>query len=239
MFDAGSPCGPRRERRPEEETARSRRQPDGTPAFTKVKGSASFDRYDRPPLFIPDTTKPYVIVSFVCMVVVAVRDAQRPWIVVPGAPANRFRRPRAQSTSELSLESLPWWRRLPERSAPFVSAGGGIALRYPAPAAILHGPQLAVHILIQRIQIDVSQELRSLIPQRQAAPPLARRKQVVAGEIMDGFFLCVRSIDDAACQLQGGPALHARRPTWRAPGPCACPCPRGTHRSPSKSASRR
>ena len=82
MFDASRQIGPRRERHPEEETAHSRRRPAVIPAYE--------DRTESSP-FIPDATKPDIIVSFLRLVVVAVRHAQVPRIVVPRASPDHFR----------------------------------------------------------------------------------------------------------------------------------------------------
>jgi hypothetical protein len=65
--------------------------------------------------------------------------------------------------------------------------------------------------LIQRVQINVGEELRRLVAQWQPAPPPARREQVVAREVGLDRFLRVRSVDDASSQGESGAALEDTR----------------------------
>lgn len=55
-------------------------------------------------------------------------------------------------------------------------------------------PQFPKHELIERVQINVGEELRGLIADRQAAPTLERSEQVIAWEICGRFLLRVRLV---------------------------------------------
>ena len=52
-------------------------------------------------------------------------------------------------------------------------------------------PEFPVHHLVERVEVDVGEELRRLISQRQAAPALLRREEVVTGEVLNHVLLRV------------------------------------------------
>ena len=57
------------------------------------------------------------------------------------------------------------------------------------------GPQHLLAEMIQRVEIKIGEELACQIANRQAAPPFARRKQIVAGKIQMDLLLRIRAVD--------------------------------------------
>ena len=63
-------------------------------------------------------------------------------------------------------------------------------------------PQPVLDEVIERVEVDVGEELAGLVADGDASPPFAGREQVVAGEIVQDFFLRVAVVDDLADQPQ-------------------------------------
>ena len=54
--------------------------------------------------------------------------------------------------------------------------------------------------MIERIQVDIREKLAGQIANRQAAPPLARREQIVARKIVADRFLRIAAVNDQVKQ---------------------------------------
>jgi hypothetical protein len=62
--------------------------------------------------------------------------------------------------------------------------------------------QAVLDKVIERVEVDVGEELAGLIADGDAASPLAGRKKVVAGEARQEFFLRIAVVDDLTDQPQ-------------------------------------
>ena len=69
-------------------------------------------------------------------------------------------------------------------------------------ADIALDPQPVLDEVIERVEVDVGEELAGLVADGDAPPPFAGREQVVAGELVQDFFLRVAVVDDLADQPQ-------------------------------------
>ena len=67
-------------------------------------------------------------------------------------------------------------------------------------AKVAGKPEGLLHEVIQRIQVDVREELAGLVPDGQAPAALPGREEIVPGKVVGSRFLEVAAIDDAGRQ---------------------------------------
>lgn len=78
-----------------------------------------------------------------------------------------------------------------------IETGGVVDVAQIEPAA-----QLFFHEMVEGIEINIGEELAGQISNRQAAPALQRRKQIIAGEVPVDFQLRVAAVDDSVDEPQ-------------------------------------
>lgn len=63
-------------------------------------------------------------------------------------------------------------------------------------------PQAVLDEAVERVEVEVGEELPGLAADGNAAPPVARREKVVAGEVVHGFILRIAVVDNLTNQPQ-------------------------------------